>query len=52
MQIGANDQTGTNLMQIDGIALASTSRSQCVVLAGMRHRFRDRSPSQTFFFRS
>jgi general bacterial porin, GBP family len=38
-QIGANNQVGTNLAQINGTAAPSTSRTQYVVSAGIRHRF-------------
>jgi predicted porin len=38
-QIGANNQNGTNVTQINGTAQPSTSRSQAVVSAGIRHRF-------------
>ncbi|MBN3752282.1 porin [Paraburkholderia sp. Tr-20389] len=39
MQIGADNQVGTNLTQINGTAAPSTSKSQYVVSAGIRHRF-------------
>ncbi|ALL70541.1 Outer membrane protein porin (plasmid) [Paraburkholderia caribensis MBA4] len=39
MQIGADNQVGANLTQINGTAAPSTSKSQYVVSAGIRHRF-------------
>ncbi|WP_109480825.1 porin [Paraburkholderia sp. C35] len=39
MQIGADNQVGTNLTQVNGTATPSTSKSQYVVSAGIRHRF-------------
>ncbi|MBN3858496.1 porin [Paraburkholderia sp. Ac-20340] len=38
-QIGANNQNGTNMAQINGTDTPSTSRAQAVVSAGIRHRF-------------
>jgi general bacterial porin, GBP family len=38
-QMGANNQVGTNLAQVNGTNAPSTSRNQVVVSAGIRHRF-------------
>ena len=38
-QIGADNQVGTNMTQINGTEAPSTSKSQAVVSAGIRHRF-------------
>lgn len=37
--IGANNQTGFNIVQVNGTSAPSTSRSQVVVSGGIRHRF-------------
>src|SRR5690349_17497285 len=39
MQIGADNQVGANLTQVNGTAAPSTSKSQYVVSTGIRHRF-------------
>lgn len=39
MQIGANNQIGTNATQVYGTEAPSASKSQYVVSAGLRHRF-------------
>ncbi|WP_321916528.1 MULTISPECIES: porin [unclassified Paraburkholderia] len=38
-QIGANNQVGTNMTQINGTDAPSASKSQYLVSAGIRHRF-------------
>ncbi|WP_213307738.1 porin [Paraburkholderia sacchari] len=37
--VGANNQVGFNVVQVNGTAAPSTSRSQVVVSGGIRHRF-------------
>ncbi|BCZ82495.1 porin [Paraburkholderia terrae] len=39
MQIGADNQVGANVTQVNGTSEPSTSKSQYVVSAGIRHRF-------------